>query len=68
MAVSEKSAWKRAEAAGMDLSLVEANLRLGMLERLRQHDVALNRVTKMRATVKRQIEKRTLRNDRKEVE
>ena len=57
MAVSKKSAWKRAEAAGMDLSLVEANLQLGMLERLRQHDVALNRVTKMRAAVKKRNER-----------
>jgi len=34
-------AWRAAEAAGHDMSLIIANLRLPVAERMRRHDVAL---------------------------
>ena len=37
-------AWRAAEAAGHDMSLIVATLRMPVAERLRQHDLALNAV------------------------
>jgi hypothetical protein len=36
-----RTAWEEAEAEGMDMSLVEKNLRKTPIERLRAHDRAL---------------------------
>jgi len=41
-------AWSRAERLGIDMTLVEANLRLTPAERLRQHARALNTAVKLR--------------------
>ena len=49
----KNSAWKRAEDTGFDMSLVESNLQLSVAERLRRHDVALNRILKMRRAVQK---------------
>ena len=35
-------AWRAAEAAGHDMSLIIANLRLPVAERMRRHDLALS--------------------------
>ncbi|MDD4735943.1 MAG: hypothetical protein PHP44_07545 [Kiritimatiellae bacterium] len=43
--------WKRAEAYGMDMSLIRANLNLSVAERLRRHDVALRTMMVLRASV-----------------
>ncbi len=48
------SDWARAEQAGLDMSLVEANLRRTPLERLRQHDRALNTALLLRKAMKEQ--------------
>ena len=53
MDVEVKSTSERAIEAGIDVSLIDANLRLSVTERFRQHDVALNRMLKMRAAVKK---------------
>lgn len=45
------TAWKRAEAYGMDMSLIRANLNLSVAERLRRHDVALWTMQALRAAV-----------------
>ena len=45
--------WKRAEGAGLDMSLLEANLRRTPLERIRAHDRALAMALALRAAVKR---------------
>lgn len=42
------TACQRAEAYGIDLSLLEANLRLAPNERMAQNDRALNEVTALR--------------------
>lgn len=52
----KKSAWCRAEEVGVDMSLIESNLRLNVEERLQRHDAALNTVLKMRDAVKRRYE------------
>jgi hypothetical protein len=36
-----RTAWEEAEAEGMDMSLIEDNLRKSPLERIREHDRAL---------------------------
>ena len=41
-------AWRAAEAAGHDMSLIIAMLRLPVSERLRLHDLALNAVLNLR--------------------
>ena len=43
-----RSAWEEAEAEGMDMSLVEDNLRKSPLERIREHDRALRLAFKLR--------------------
>ena len=48
------SAWVRAEQAGLDMSLVEANLRRTPLERMRQHDRALHTALSLRLAMKEQ--------------
>lgn len=47
------AAWKRAEAYGMDVSLMKANLRLSVAERLLRHDAALRLMQSLREAVKR---------------
>ena len=42
-------AWRAAEAAGHDMSLIIAALRMPVAERLRQHDLALNSALSLRA-------------------
>lgn len=51
------SAWERAKRAGVDVSLLESNLRLTVSERLRQHDAALNSMLKLRRAVEIHNEK-----------
>jgi len=46
------NAWKEAEAAGMDMSLLEANLRKSPLERIRAHDRALAAAISLRQAVR----------------
>jgi hypothetical protein len=48
------TAWERAKAAGVDVSLLESNLRLTISERLHRHDAALNAVKKLRKAVEMQ--------------
>jgi hypothetical protein len=43
-----RSAWEEAEAEGMDMSLIEDNLRKTPLERIREHDRALRLAFKLR--------------------
>ena len=43
--------WKQAEEAGLDMSLVEANLRRTPLERVRAHGRALATALALRAAV-----------------
>ena len=50
---NERSAWKEAEAAGIDMSLLEANLRKSPLERIRAHDRALATAMALREAVRR---------------
>jgi len=57
MDTSVNGAWGRAEEAGIDMSLIESNLRLGIAERLRRHDAALNTILKLRAAVKKRNER-----------
>lgn len=57
MDVKEKSAWDRALESGIDMSLVESNLRLSFGERLHRHDAALNTMLKLRQAVKRRNER-----------
>ena len=45
--------WKQAEEAGLDMSLLEANLRRTPLERIRAHDRALATALALRAAVQR---------------
>lgn len=47
------TASQRAEAYGIDLSLIEANLRLSPAERLRQNDGVLNEVEFLRAALEK---------------
>ena len=47
------TAWQRAEAYGIDVSLLEANLRRPVAERLRRHDAALRSMLALREAVQR---------------
>jgi len=47
------TATQRAEAYGIDLSLIEANLRLSPAERLRQNDGVLNEVEFLREALEK---------------
>jgi len=53
MVVKNKSAWSRAEESGIDMSLIESNLRLSVTERLHRHDAALNTILKLRRAVEK---------------
>ncbi|WP_168433563.1 hypothetical protein [Pontiella sulfatireligans] len=44
---------EEAEAYGIDVSLIRANLRLTPAERLRRHDKALNTMKKLRAAMEK---------------
>ena len=46
-------AWKQAEEAGLDMSLLEANLRRTPSERVRAHDRALATALALRAAANR---------------
>ncbi len=46
------SAWTRAKACGIDISLLKANLRLTVAERLLRHDAALRSMLSLRDAVK----------------
>ena len=47
------TAWQRAEAYGIDVSLLEANLRRSVAERLRRHDAALQTMGSLREAVRK---------------
>lgn len=49
---ASRSAWQEAEAAGFDMSLVEMNLHLTPLARVRQHHRAINLARQLREAVK----------------
>jgi hypothetical protein len=53
----QKNAWERAAESGIDMSLIESNLRRGIAERLHRHDAALNTILKLRAAVNKRNEK-----------
>jgi hypothetical protein len=50
------TAWEKAEAEGMDMSLVEDNLRKTPLERVREHDRALRLALKLRKAMRERNE------------
>lgn len=50
------SAWAAAEAAGMDMSLIEANLELSYMERCRQYDRAVTAAMELRQAALNQID------------
>ena len=50
----EGPAWQAARANGIDVSLLEDNLRLSPLERIRAHTRALNEALMLREAVKEQ--------------
>ncbi len=50
----EGPAWQAARAYGIDVSLLEDNLRLSPLERIRAHARALNEALMLREAVKEQ--------------
>jgi hypothetical protein len=52
-----RSAWEEAEAEGMDMSLVEDNLRKTPLERIREHDRALRLAFKLRKAMQERNER-----------
>ncbi len=47
------SVHEEAEAYGIDISLIRANLRLTPAERLRRHDKSLNTMKKLRAAMEK---------------
>jgi len=49
------TAWKTAEAAGFDMSVIEANLRLTPWERILNHSRALNLALQLREAMQKQI-------------
>lgn len=51
-----RSAWEEAEAEGMDMSLIEDNLRKTPLERIREHDRALRLALKLRKAMQERNE------------
>ncbi len=50
---SKKTAWVEAQEYGIDTTLLEANLRLSIGERLRRHDAALNTILALRKAVRK---------------
>ncbi len=48
------SAWQLAEQYGIDMSLIEANLKLTPYERMLQHDRSLNLALQLRQAMERQ--------------
>ena len=57
MSVQLTSAWERAKAGGVDVSLLESNLRRTVSERLHRHDAALSTIVKLRDAVRKQNER-----------
>jgi hypothetical protein len=51
-----QSAWEEAEAEGIDMSLIEDNLRKTPLERIREHDRALRLALKLRKAMQERHE------------
>jgi hypothetical protein len=51
-----RTAWAEAEAQGMDMSLIEDNLRKSPLERIREHDRALRLALKLRKAMQERNE------------
>lgn len=45
------TAVQRAEAYGIDISLIDANLRLSPAQKIRQNDIALNQAEALRAAL-----------------
>ena len=58
MNVDAKRAFAEAAEAGIDLDLIDANLRLSVAERWRQHDAALNLALKLQQA-KRTLDERS---------
>lgn len=50
---NDSAVHEEAEAYGIDLSLIRANLRLTPIERLRRHDKTLNTMKKLRAAMEK---------------
>ena len=50
---TEGSAWQAAEAYGVDMSLIESNLRKTPAERIRAHSRALETATMLREAMRR---------------
>jgi hypothetical protein len=50
---SHMTAVQRAEAFGIDISLIDENLRLTPTERIRQNDIALNQAEALQAALHR---------------
>jgi hypothetical protein len=57
MSIRLSSRWERARAGGVDVSLIESNLRLTVSERLHRHDMALNTIVKLRNAVRKKNER-----------
>ena len=51
-----RTAWEEAEAEGMDMSLIDDNLRKTPLERIREHDRALRLALKLRKAMQERNE------------
>jgi len=51
-----RTAWEEAQAEGMDMSLIEDNLRKTPLERIREHDRALRLALKLRKAMQERNE------------
>ena len=51
-----ESAWCRAERFGIDMSVVEANLRLSVAERFSRHQATLNQLEQLRDAMSRSHE------------
>jgi hypothetical protein len=56
MDLKKSSACDRAKEFGIDLSLIDSNLRLSIAERLHKNDMALNTMLKLRSAVRKQNE------------
>lgn len=50
-ATEHMSAVQRAEAYGIDISLIDENLRLTPIEKIRQNDIALNQAQALQAAL-----------------
>lgn len=57
MSAQRFTAWERAKEAGVDVSVLESNLRLTVSERLHRHDAALNTILSLRNGVRKLNEK-----------